>query len=283
MSVRVGPGFAAALALSTALHAAGLFTLAPDAALQIEGGAGAVQASLGNSFADLAQGAAAVKTAALVVPPPSARATPVQATARAAPVAVPEAIAVPPQQVVPAASDRVAARPVADHARPVAPLAVAPDASGSRTDSPRPQARPAKPPEKVAPARKAAKPSAARTAESAAVRGDAAGTASGTAARAQGAVAPAAEAGNAAVSNYGGQVMKRITRTRRHPAPARGRAVVGFTIAADGGLAAARILRSSGSEALDRVALDHIRRAAPFPKPPQGARRDWSFEFIGKP
>jgi protein TonB len=33
---------------------------------------------------------------------------------------------------------------------------------------------------------------------------------------------------------------------------------------------------------LDKIALDHIRRAAPFPAPPEGADRTYSTEFVGK-
>ncbi|HSF64458.1 MAG TPA: TonB family protein [Paracoccaceae bacterium] len=42
-----------------------------------------------------------------------------------------------------------------------------------------------------------------------------------------------------------------------------------------------RILRSSGSATLDAAALDHIRRAAPFPPPPDGGAR-FSFEFVAR-
>lgn len=96
--------------------------------------------------------------------------------------------------------------------------------------------------------------------------------------------AASASAGNGAkaVANYGASVMKKIRKVRKAKAPGRGTVVVGFMIAADGNLASVKVLRSSGSADLDQVAVDHIRRAAPFQPPPEGAERRFSFEFVGK-
>jgi periplasmic protein TonB len=58
--------------------------------------------------------------------------------------------------------------------------------------------------------------------------------------------------------------------------------VVGFTVAKTGGLAGVTVLRSSGNAVLDQIALDHIRRAAPFAIPPAGVGRSFSFEFVGR-
>lgn len=92
----------------------------------------------------------------------------------------------------------------------------------------------------------------------------------------------AAAAGNAAVSNYPGQVMRRITRLRRPSTRSRGTATVAFTVAADGGLASARIARSSGAADLDNAALALVRRAAPFPPPPSGAQRSFQIGIKGR-
>ena len=81
---------------------------------------------------------------------------------------------------------------------------------------------------------------------------------------------------------YAKAVMKKVRATRKASGAGKGTAVVGFSIGADGGLAGVRLLQSSGNAALDRVAQDHIRRAAPFPAPPPGAGRSYSFEFVGK-
>lgn len=89
-------------------------------------------------------------------------------------------------------------------------------------------------------------------------------------------------AGNAAASTYPGEVLRRIQRVRQTRSPARGRVLVSFSISDSGGLGAVSVARSSGNAALDRVALDHIRRAAPFPPPPSGAQRQFSFEFVGR-
>lgn len=76
-------------------------------------------------------------------------------------------------------------------------------------------------------------------------------------------------------------MIKRIRATPRHGAAGHGTALVGFEIGALGALASVRILRSLGSEGLDRAALDHIRRAAPFPPPPAPPAR-FSLEFVSK-
>lgn len=90
------------------------------------------------------------------------------------------------------------------------------------------------------------------------------------------------EAGGQAAARYGDQVMRQIARLRRQQAPERGVVTVGFEIGTDGGLRRVAVVSSSGSEALDRVALDHIRRAAPFAPPPEGATRRFAFEFVGR-
>lgn len=95
-------------------------------------------------------------------------------------------------------------------------------------------------------------------------------------------VTASAGSGKKAVADYGASVMKKIRKTRKKAAPAKGLVIVGFTVAGDGGLAAVQVLQSSGNAALDTVAMDHIRRAAPFPTPPEGAKRSFAFEFVGK-
>ncbi len=90
-------------------------------------------------------------------------------------------------------------------------------------------------------------------------------------------------AGNAAVSNYPGKVRARLTRALRYPSEARrggikGDAQVRFTVRADGQVASIALARSTGSPILDEAALEAVRRAAPFPKIPEGAGRDsWAF------
>lgn len=88
-----------------------------------------------------------------------------------------------------------------------------------------------------------------------------------------GAVSPAA---------YAKAVMKKVRSTKKKSGAGKGTVVVGFTIAPDGSLAGVKLLKGSGNAALDKIALDHIRRSAPFPAPPDGAGRSYSFEFVGK-
>ena len=109
--------------------------------------------------------------------------------------------------------------------------------------------------------------------------------ASTPAAGAQQAARPAEErraAGGQAAARYGDLVMRQIAGLRRETAPTRGVVTVGFEIGADGGLRRVAVVASSGSEALDRVAVEHIRRAGPFPPPPQGAMTRFAFEFVGR-
>ena len=84
------------------------------------------------------------------------------------------------------------------------------------------------------------------------------------------------QAGNAAVSNYPGQVMRRLQRISRPRMRTKGRALVAFTVAANGQLQSVKLSKSSGSAKLDQAALKIIRKAAPFPKPPSGAQRSYS-------
>lgn len=88
--------------------------------------------------------------------------------------------------------------------------------------------------------------------------------------------------GDLSPADYARSVLKKVRATKRKPGAGKGSVVVGFTIAADGGLASVQVLQSSGNAELDAVALDHIRRSAPFPPPVKGAKPGFSFEFIGR-
>lgn len=140
-------------------------------------------------------------------------------------------------------------------------------------ESPRPMARPERDrraARETAPVPENAPPAAAQVAQPAG---------------AEQAARPAQErraAGGQTAAQYGDQVMRQIARLRRQKAPERGTVTVGFEIGADGGLRRVAVVSSSGSEALDLVALDHIRRAAPFPPPPAGAAVRFAFEFVGR-
>lgn len=89
-------------------------------------------------------------------------------------------------------------------------------------------------------------------------------------------------AGNAAASNYPGQVMARLARVPKPKIRARGTATVSFSVASSGRLAGVKIARSSGSAGLDRAAMRMVQRAAPFPSPPPGAQRSFSVRIAGR-
>ncbi|AKS46345.1 outer membrane transport energization protein TonB [Octadecabacter temperatus] len=92
----------------------------------------------------------------------------------------------------------------------------------------------------------------------------------------------AVAAARQAAANYGNVVMRRISRTRRENTRSRGVAVVSFRVGASGQLASVGIGQSSGDAELDRIAVNHVRRAAPFPAPPSGAQTSFSIQFQGR-
>lgn len=269
---------AAALILSTAAHAVVLAGLSAPAD-EVEAGAGQAAALplIGNGFADLAEG-----TARPVAPSAAAEAphdvlaplSPAQDTARPVPSAV-----------TPVAAEMAPA--VDDDAVPAAPMP-APERIAARLEdapatSPRPEPRRPDEAKRAAKEKKAVHPpSAVGNADRNQTKGAATDNRQGTAAQA-GKGKAAATDGGAAVSkaSYGTAVMRKIRATPLRKIAGRGSATVGFDISASGALGRVRILTSSGSAVLDAGAIDHIRRAAPFPPPPGGSAR-FSFEFAGR-
>lgn len=95
------------------------------------------------------------------------------------------------------------------------------------------------------------------------------------------AAAPGVAGARAAVSpragqeNYGRRVAGHVDRFKRYPAQAeragiKGVVRVSIAIDAGGRLASARVAGSSGHQVLDAEALATLRRAAPYPRPPEG-------------
>ena len=145
--------------------------------------------------------------------------------------------------------------------------------SGAVTESPRPPPR-----REVAERREPQRqppPSARGNADQDATAGAATGRQQADAVR-QGTRARPAEAGNAAASNYPGLVSRQLARVRKPAMSRRGATRVAFTVSGAGGLAALSVAQSSGAQRIDQAALDLVRRAAPFPAPPPGARRDFA-------
>ena len=81
-----------------------------------------------------------------------------------------------------------------------------------------------------------------------------------------------ANSGNAAAANYPGKVYAKIARTRQRNAGGRGVAHVSFHVNSGGQAVRVTVSRSSGSARVDKAALAHVKRAAPFPSPPAGAQ-----------
>ncbi|SMX42487.1 energy transducer TonB [Actibacterium lipolyticum] len=266
---------AASLLAALGLHLGGVMWPAQGIQVEIEGGAQAVEAKLGTGFADLAAG---VKTpvdgediTAPVTPAETPTNTPVTAPPVAAPLASPTT---PAAQLKP-----LTAQPA------VATLVVAPtpDTLQPTTQSMTSSRRPAKRPEKVAKAVSKPKPPKKGNSKKNATAGTVTGSTKGKSASA-GSVSSgkASSQGNAAASNYAGKVMRKISRARRQSVNINAASLVSFTIAANGALSGVRIARSSGSARLDKIALAQIKRAAPFPAPPQGARRTFTIEVKGR-
>lgn len=216
---------------------------------------------------------------------------------------------VPALEILPDAAIPLSAtpQPAADQATAAKPLQPTPPkppletltASDADTAAPRRSARPQlRDPDKApkpAPKPKAVakkqpvkkKPAAKATRQGNADRNNRTGSETGNeqskVARTQGASGQkSAQAGNAAASNYPGKVMRKISRVPRPRIRARGAAVVAFTISGSGRLAALRLARSSGSDALDKAALAVVQRAQPLPRPPAGAQRQFSIQIKGR-
>lgn len=91
--------------------------------------------------------------------------------------------------------------------------------------------------------------------------------------------AKASASGNAAINNYRGKVMRKLSRVRRPKTKAKGTAIISFRVSASGGISALSVAHSSGSGALDNAAMGVVRKAAPFPAPPKGAKREFSIDI----
>jgi protein TonB len=76
-----------------------------------------------------------------------------------------------------------------------------------------------------------------------------------------------------ALPNWKSQLMAQLERNKRYPSEAQSRgeqgiALLAFSVDRSGGVHSARIVRSSGSSALDQATLAMVARAAPLPPPP---------------
>lgn len=299
-------------AASVLLHLGATAALAPRDMAMIAGGGEDAPAALGTSFADFAEGVLTPSEAELsevepmepVLPetpaqPVTPHAPDTAAPVLALPLATDQSAALLPATPAPDQPDAVPeivpdtpppalspAPPQSEMAQAAPPEAISPDTSPtdlapeiSRKPPPRPDRTAPRSTPTPAPTQQARAPqgNAAQTAARGSQQGETGPAASQAPARAQ-----ASAQGNAAASNYPGEVLRRIQRTRQTRSPARGQVLVAFSVAQNGALASVSVSRSSGHAGLDQTALDHIRRAAPFPPPPAGAQTGFSFEFVGR-
>lgn len=329
--------------VSIGAHGLAVSTLWSESGIQIEGGAEtAVQARLGNSFADMAAGTLAPETpetledlsAPEMAEPVRPEATleqtsPKQMTETTDQVMAEETLArtdvtprepiapaMPAEAIVPTTA-RAPAPVVTDPNRalqaipaPVAPLKQitplkppmpSPQRAEPQATEPQPTLAATAPPPEALQAlpedglqvsrRPRARPKRAEPHQQPAPRGNArqnavAGSETGseqaTARQQSTSTGRSRAAGNAAVSNYPGQVMRCISRAGRPRGGSRGTAVVAFVVSSNGRIAQVSLARSSGNARLDRAALQTISRAGPCPAPPPGAQRSYQISIKGR-
>jgi protein TonB len=314
MSARSPVAKVVSLILATSVVAGTVQWGMPRGTIELEGSGTPAEAKMGSRFEDMAVGTLTAMT-------PDDTLTPMAEPVSAEQVApVPMAEPAPTPQALQAQSSALAAPvpaplasvPVTSETAPVPPVEViaaqsSPDtitAEDPDSDAPalsrRPQrkdsalaAKASEAQEKDARARRAAaKPAERKPEPSKSARGNAdhnytKGAQTGTRAEAKASqtgrkATPARQAGNAAASNYPGQVMRRIAQVGKPRVNARGTATIAFSITSGGGLAGVSVARSSGSASLDQAAVRLIRQAAPFPRPPAGAQRQFSIRIKGR-
>ncbi len=88
--------------------------------------------------------------------------------------------------------------------------------------------------------------------------------------------------GNAAYTNFAGELMQHLSRRRRPRASGPGSSYVTFSLDGEGRVRTIEISRSSGSARFDRDAVKFVDRASPFPAPPPGVSRTFTVEIKGR-
>ncbi|WP_394178917.1 energy transducer TonB [Yoonia maritima] len=266
-----------ALVAAMALHVVIFWRPAtPPPPVLIAAAGAQVETKMGSSFADMAVGVmtptvAAPARVAPTTPSPVMPATMIGVNPVVAEQIEPTPVAKAPEAVQPSAA------PIVPPAAPVAPAepAEAQIVDNAPTSSIRPTARPRNLGQRPTPVRERGNANQQATAGSNNRQTASAQISSGS----QASSGAATAASNAAVTNYPGQVMRRISRVRRPRSRENGAAKVAFSIGANGSLASVQIARSSGSASLDQMAMQVVQRAAPFTPPPPGARTRFQVEI----
>lgn len=272
--------FAKISALTAALCVHGALAYAvmtKPSSTELEGQTGGVEAQLGSSFADLSAGALAsappsseplqpAEPSETIAPVKTHSATTASSTTPLSARTVPTLEPVVPSQTLAAQPD-----PIPEDLKKQKPIP-----RPKRVDPPKPKAT-AAPPQRQKPAPASSSGNAKQTARAGQTDGKARASSVTS-----GAAGKSKEAGNAAVSNYPGKVMRKISRVKRPRVSSKGIAVVRFSVSQSGALSGLAIARSSGSNELDAAALRVVQKAAPFPKPPQGAQTSFSVQIKGR-
>ena len=300
----------AALLASSLLHVAAI-AVSPDLGEEvlIEGGADAREATLGNSFADLIKAGdtldpveateVAVASPSPVAPqpadptaiqpveqprvpvPPAASAVeniPAQTPSRLEPVSE-EGLSPPftAENAEVSVSDVSVIRPTPETTRPVKPAesltpveAPPPIETAIPANVPTPVAKPEQP--RQPPRKTVGTKKSKSEIDSKAGKQDGKVTARAASSGTVRSKTTSASSGNAAAANYPGKVFAKIARTRQRNAGGRGVVHVSFHVSTSGQAVRVAVSRSSGNARVDKAALAHIKRAAPFPRPPSGAR-----------
>lgn len=298
------------LGLSASVHAMVIGFIKQDQPIEMAGGAASSVARLGNSFEDIAAGVLTGETGVEILPETPVELEPdpplpvvdsvdVASVATTIEAVVPETALVPLalEPVAPAALQTLAPTAIVTPEQTTPDLiqalpAVAPVVVQL---SPRPKVRPKtieakapKPKQQTAKTKPRTtthvkpKPQPNGASKVAATRGSEQGQEQTAAKEAASRNSKANRAGNAAVSNYQGQVMRKLSRQRKPRVGSKGTALIEFSIAGDGRLAKVKLARSSGSTELDSAALSLVRRAGPFPAPPPNARRNYQISIKGR-
>ncbi|NSX56204.1 energy transducer TonB family protein [Parasulfitobacter algicola] len=261
----------AALASAFVLHLGFGIGMAPETMVQVESTQGALEARIGTSFADMAAGTLTSHVAN-------------QITERVQPDEVAEII--PPTSLPDIKTNTIEVLKPTPSETPLLNTTEILPADTLPNTSPVASMRPKNRPENIAtrntqttvqptpPAPGNAKQNNTQGSSTGArqSRAKVQGTAAGTSRR----------SGNAEISNYPGRVMSQISRVPKPRVRSSGSAVISFSISSNGGLARVSLTRSSGFGELDRAAIDVIRKAAPFPIPPNGAQKSFSITITGR-
>ncbi len=81
------------------------------------------------------------------------------------------------------------------------------------------------------------------------------------------------------ILSYAALVQARVAANKPSGFPSGGRVVLSFGVSGSGGVTFVRISRSSGQSGLDQAALAAVRRAGPFPAPPDQQSHSFSIPF----